>query len=158
MLLQGGCGYEDFRLFPFARNAIGFDTLFDRLNDRSNENSETYPPYDIVRKGEDAFQINLALAGFAPEDITITSEASQLTVSGKKPDNQETEYLYQGISARAFQRRFNLADYIEVENASFENGLLHINLVRRVPDKLKPRRIEIGNVTKLETKGTGKAA
>ena len=77
---------------------------------------------------------------------------------GKKPDNQETEYLYQGISARAFERRFNLADYIEVETASFENGLLHINLVRRVPDKLKPRRIEIGNVTKLETKGTGKAA
>jgi molecular chaperone IbpA len=104
-----------FDFSPFARNAIGFDTLFDRLNDRSNENSETYPPYDIVRKGEDAFQINLALAGFAPEDITITSEASQLTVSGKKPDNQETEYLYQGISARAFQRRFNLADYIEVE-------------------------------------------
>ena len=100
-----------------------------------SENSETYPPYDIVRKGEDAFQINLALAGFAPEDITITSEASQLTVSGKKPDNQETEYLYQGISARAFERRFNLADYIEVENASFENGLLHINLVRRSAGK-----------------------
>ena len=147
-----------FDFSPFARNAIGFETLFDRLNDRSNDNSENYPPYDIVRKGEDAFEINLALAGFAPEDITVTSEASQLTVFGKKPDNQETEYLYQGISARAFERRFNLADYIEVENASFENGLLHINLVRRVPDKLKPRRIEIGNVTKLETKGTGKAA
>ena len=147
-----------FDFSPFARNAIGFETLFDRLNDRSNDNSENYPPYDIVRKGEDAFEINLALAGFAPEDITVTSEASQLTVFGKKPDNQETEYLYQGIAARAFERRFNLADYIEVENASFENGLLHINLVRRVPDKLKPRRIEIGNVTKLDTKGTGKAA
>ena len=135
-----------FDFSPFARNAIGFETLFDRLNDRSNENSETYPPYDIVRKGEDAFQINLALAGFAPEDITVTSEASQLTVSGKKPDNQETEYLYQGISARAFERRFNLTDYIEVENASFENGLL---LDRRVPERMKPRRIEIGNVPKL---------
>ena len=147
-----------FDFSPFARNAIGFETLFDRLNDRSNDNSENYPPYDIVRKGEDAFEINLALAGFAPEDITVTSEASQLTVFGKKPDNQETEYLYQGISARAFERRFNLADYIEVETASFENGLLHINLVRRVPERMKPRRIEIGNVTKLETKGTGKAA
>ena len=147
-----------FDFSPFARNAIGFETLFDRLNDRSNDNSENYPPYDIVRKGEDAFEINLALAGFAPEDITVTSEASQLTVFGKKPDNQETEYLYQGISARAFERRFNLADYIEVENASFENGLLHINLVRRVPERMKPRRIEIGNVTKLDTKGTGKAA
>ena len=134
-----------FDFSPFARNAIGFETLFDRLNDRSNDNSENYPPYDIVRKGEDAFEINLALAGFAPEDITVTSEASQLTVFGKKPDNQETEYLYQGISARAFERRFNLADYIEVETASFENGLLHINLVRRVPERMKPRRIEIGD-------------
>ena len=136
-----------FDFSPFARNAIGFDTLFERLNDRSNENSETYPPYDIVRKGEDAFQINLALAGFAPEDITVTSEASQLTVSGKKPDDQETEYLYQGISARAFQRRFNLADYIEVESASFEDGLLHINLIRRVPDRMKPRRIDIDDAS-----------
>ena len=147
-----------FDFSPFARNAIGFDTLFDRLNDRSQENNETYPPYDIVRKGEDTFQINLALAGFAPEDITITSEASQLLVAGRKPENEKTEYLYQGISARAFERRFNLADYIEVENASFENGLLHVNLVRRVPERMKPRRIEIGNVTKLDTKGTGKAA
>ena len=147
-----------FDFSPFARNAIGFETLFDRLNDRSYENQETYPPYDIVRKGEDAFQINLALAGFSSDDISITSEASQLTVTGKKPEKDETEYLYQGISARAFERRFNLADYIEVESASFENGLLHINLIRRVPDRMKPRRIDIGNVSKLETKGTGKAA
>jgi molecular chaperone IbpA len=147
-----------FDFSPFARNAIGFDTLFDRLNDRAQDNNETYPPYDIVRTGEDAFQINLALAGFAPDDITITTEASQLTVVGNKPENQETDFLYQGISARAFERRFNLADYIEVENASFENGLLHINLVRRMPERMKPRRIDIGTVTKLETKGTGKAA
>jgi molecular chaperone IbpA len=79
-------------------------------------------------------------------------------VVGNKPENQETDFLYQGISARAFERRFNLADYIEVENASFENGLLHINLVRRMPERMKPRRIDIGTVTKLETKGTGKAA
>ena len=106
-----------FDFSPFARNAIGFETLFDRLNDRSSENNEGYPPYDIVRKGEDEFQINLALAGFSREDITITAEASQLTVSGKKPEKDGTEYLYQGISARSFERRFNLADYIEVENA-----------------------------------------
>jgi molecular chaperone IbpA len=147
-----------FDFSPFARNAIGFETLFDRLNDRVHDNSESYPPYDIVRKAEDAFQINLALAGFAPDDITITTESSQLTVAGKKPDTQETEFLYQGISARAFERRFNLADYIEVDNASFENGLLHINLIRRVPERMKPRRIDIGNVSRLETKGTGKAA
>ena len=147
-----------FDFSPFARNAIGFETLFDRLNDRSHENQDTYPPYDIVRKGEDAFQINLALAGFSSNDIALTCEANQLTVTGRKPEKDEAEYLYQGISARAFERRFSLADYIEVEGASFENGLLHINLVRRVPERMKPRRIEIGNVSKLETKGTGKAA
>ena len=76
-----------FDFSPFARNAIGFETLFDRLNDRSHENTETYPPYDIVRKGEDEFQINLALAGFSPDEITITAEASELTVAGKKSEN-----------------------------------------------------------------------
>jgi molecular chaperone IbpA len=86
------------------------------------------------------------------------AEANQLTIAGKKQDKGEVEYLYQGISARSFERRFNLADYIEVESAAFENGLLHINLVRRIPDKLKPRNIAIGNVTQLETKGSGKAA
>jgi molecular chaperone IbpA len=147
-----------FDFSPFARNAIGFETLFDRLNDRSYDNNEGYPPYDIVRKGEDQFQINIAVAGFSPDEITITAEASQLTVAGKKPDKDATEYLYQGISARSFERRFNLADYIEVDSATFENGLLHINLVRRIPDKLKPRKIAIGNVTQLGAKGSGKAA
>ena len=143
---------------PFARNAIGFETLFDRLNERHQETNEGYPPYDIIRKGEDQFQINIAIAGFSPDEVTITSEASLLTVAGKKQDKRDVEYLYQGISARSFERHFNLADYIEVEDAAFENGLLHINLVRRIPEKLKPRKIAIGNVTQLETKGSGKAA
>jgi Hsp20/alpha crystallin family len=82
----------------------------------------------------------------------------ELLFGGKKQDKGDVEYLYQGISARSFERRFNLADYIEVENAAFENGLLHINLVRRIPDKMKPRKIDIGNVTQLETRGSGKAA
>ena len=98
------------------------------------------------------------LAGFSRDEIAITAEASQLTVTGKKPDKDDTEYLYQGIAARSFERRFNLADYIEVESADFDNGLLHINLVRRIPEKLKPRKIAIGNVTQLEAKGSGKAA
>jgi len=147
-----------FDFSPFARNAIGFESLFDRLNDRSYETNDTYPPYDIVRKGEDEFQIKLALAGFSPDDITITAEASELTIAGKKTDNGQGEYLYQGISARPFERRFNLADYLEVQDASFDNGFLHINLVRRVPDHMKPRRIAIGNVTQLGRPGTGKAA
>ena len=147
-----------FDFSPFARNAIGFEALFDRLSDRSYENNEGYPPYDIVRRGDDEFQINIAVAGFAPDEITITAEASQLTVAGKKQEKSGVEYLYQGISARSFERRFNLADYIEVENAAFENGLLHINLVRRVPDRMKPRKIAIGNVTQVGGKETGKAA
>ena len=84
---------------PFARSAIGFEHLFDMLNDRESVNNDSYPPYDIVRTGEDSFQINLALAGFSPEDIDITSEENQLTVAGKKSDNNSTEYVYQGISA-----------------------------------------------------------
>jgi molecular chaperone IbpA len=143
---------------PFARSAIGFETLFDRLNDWSRDGNEGYPPYDIVRKSEDEFQINIALAGFSQDEVAITAEANQLTVAGRKQDKSDTEYLYQGISARSFERRFNLADYIEVESASFENGLLHINLVRRVPDQMKPRKIAIGNVKQLEAKGSGKAA
>src|SRR3954463_5836250 len=130
-----------FDFSPFARSAIGFETLFDRLNDRSHDTNEGYPPYDIVRRGEDQFQINIAVAGFSSDEITVTAEANQLTVAGKKQDKGDVEYLYQGISSRSFERRFNLADYIEVENASFENGLLHINLVRRVPERMKPGRL-----------------
>jgi molecular chaperone IbpA len=147
-----------FDFSPFARNAIGFETLFDRLNDRPQDNNEGYPPYDIIRKGEDQFQINIAVAGFSRDEIAITAEASLLTVAGKKHNKDDVEYLYQGISARSFERRFNLAEYIEVDDATFENGLLHINLVRRIPDKMKPRKISIGNVAQLETKGSGKAA
>ena len=148
-----------FDFSPFARNAIGFETLFDRLNDRPQDNNEGYPPYDIVRKGEDQFQINIAVAGFSRDEITITAEASQLTVAGKKQDKDDIEYLYQGISARSFERRFNLGRlHRGRETPTFENGLLHINLVRRIPDKMKPRKIAIGNVTQLETKGSGKAA
>ena len=134
---------------PFARSAIGFEHLFDMLNDRESVNNDSYPPYDIVRTGEDSFRIDLALAGFSPGDINITTEENQLTVAGKKSENNSTDYVYQGISARAFERRFNLADYIEVSGANFENGLLQISLERRVPDKMKRRRIEIGNVTQL---------
>ena len=147
-----------FDFSPFARSAIGFETLFDRLNDWSRDSNEGYPPYDIVRKSEDEFQINIALAGFSQDEVTITAEVNQLTVAGRKQDRSDTEYLYQGISARSFERRFNLADYIEVDSASFENGLLHLNLVRRVPDQMKPRKIAIGNVTQIEAKGSGKAA
>jgi len=94
-----------FDFSPFARTAIGFETLFDRLNDRPRDTNEGYPPYDIVRKDEDQFQINIAVAGFSPDEITITAEANQLTIAGKKQDKGDVEYLYQGISARSFERQ-----------------------------------------------------
>jgi len=129
---------------PFSRSAIGFDRLFELLNTQSHDSVENFPPYDIVRTGEDTFRISLAVAGFSPSDITVTAQQNLLTVTGGKtsPSNAE-QYVYQGISARAFERRFSLADYIEVESAGFENGLLQINLARKVPDAMKPRRIDI---------------
>ena len=141
-----------FDFSPFTRSAIGFDHLFDLLNKQTAESVENYPPYDIVRTGDDTFRINLAVAGFAPSDIHITAQQNLLIVSGRKTDTEKVEYLYQGISARAFERRFNLADHIEVEHASFENGLLQLNLARKVPEAMKPRRIEINATIPLNEK------
>lgn len=143
---------------PFSRSTIGFDHLFELLNNQVSENPDNYPPYDIVRTGEDTFRISLALAGFAPSDINITAQQNLLVVSGRKAETEKADYLYQGISARAFERRFNLADYVEVEDARFENGLLQLNLARKVPDAMKPRRIEINAAIPLNEKRLGKAA
>ena len=135
---------------PFSRSTIGFERLFDRLNNMQwADNNDSYPPYDIVRTGEDSFRISLALAGFSLEDLSITSQQNLLTVTGRRPEPTDQDYIYQGISARAFERRFELADYIEVASAAFANGLLQIDLVRRVPDAVKPRRIDINNVATL---------
>ncbi|WOH54368.1 Hsp20 family protein [Bradyrhizobium sp. sBnM-33] len=134
---------------PFWRSSVGFDRLFDLVNDTVND-SDTYPLYDIERAGEDQYQISLALAGFSPEEITITAEQSTLTVEGRKADKGVHDYLYQGISMRPFRRVFNLAEYVQVKDATFENGMLKITLVREVPEAMKPRRIAI------EAAGNGK--
>jgi molecular chaperone IbpA len=134
---------RSFDFTPFTRSAIGFDHLFDLLANQAAEAADNYPPYDIVRTGEDAFRISLAVAGFAPHEITVTAQQNLLTVVGRKAEAPAQHYIYQGISHRAFERRFNLADYVEVESASFENGLLQITLQRRVPEAMKPRRIAI---------------
>ncbi|GLS20594.1 small heat shock protein HspD [Labrys miyagiensis] len=129
---------------PFSRSAIGFDRLFELLNAQSHDSAENFPPYDIVRTGEDTFRISLAVAGFSPSDITVTAQQNLLTVAGRKAEASRSEdYVYQGISSKAFERRFNLADYVEVDSAGFENGLLQINLARKVPEAMKPRRVEI---------------
>jgi molecular chaperone IbpA len=129
---------------PLWRSTVGFDHLFDLLDQSSRlANDDNYPPYNIERTGDDKYRISLALAGFGPNDVTITAEQNVLTVEAAKAQRPETEYLYQGISARAFRRVFNLADHVEVRSASFEDGLLQIDLVRELPEAMKPRRIQI---------------
>ena len=127
------------------RSTVGFDRLFDLLDESVRWTGEdNYPPYNIMRTAEDAYQISLALAGFAPDDIAITAEQNVLTVEGRKTEQPGHQYLYQGISSRPFRRVFNLADYVQVKGASFEGGLLKIDLVREVPEAMKPRRVAIG--------------
>jgi len=128
---------------PLWRSSIGFDRLFDLINSTQFSENEGYPPYDIVRLGDDVYRISLALAGFSPDDITITAQQNLLTVAGRRSQTGEREFLYQGIATRPFERQFSLADFVEVADASFENGLLQIDLVRRVPEAMKPRKIEI---------------
>jgi molecular chaperone IbpA len=146
MLLKEDMAMTNFDLSPFWRSTVGFDRLFDLLEDDGFRiaSEQHYPPYNIERTGEDSYEVTLAVAGFTPEDITITAEQNVLTVEGRKADKTERHYLHHGISARAFRRQFNLADYVNVTGADFENGLLRIWLVREIPEAMKPRRIEIG--------------
>src|SRR6201990_1595635 len=140
---------------PLWRSTIGFDRLFDLLDETQRATEDHYPPYNIERLGEDRYQISLALAGFSPDEVAITAEQNVLTVEGRKADKEQREYLYQGISARPFKRQFNLADYVQVKSASFDNGLLRIELVREIPEAMKPRRIAINGAApaqKIEQK------
>jgi molecular chaperone IbpA len=131
---------------PLWRSTVGFDRLFDLINNEIPNVQDTYPPYDIVRTGEESYRITLALAGFTPEQVTVTAHQNRLTVTGTRAENGngKQDYIYQSIATRAFERKFSLADHVEVESATFDSGLLHIDLVRRVPEAMKPRRIEIG--------------
>jgi molecular chaperone IbpA len=137
---------------PLFRSTVGFDRL-SRLMDTALRNDEAggYPPYNIEALSENAYRVTLAVAGFSPEDITITTQENSLVVSGKmKQPEENTQFLYRGIAGRAFERRFQLADYIKVTGATLVNGLLNIELVREVPEAMKPRTI------KIETAGNGK--
>lgn len=129
---------------PLWRSTIGFDRLFDLLDESMRwTGDDNYPPYNIERTGDDQYRISLALAGFTPDEVVITAEQNALTVEGRKSDKGEHQYLHEGISSRPFRRVFNLADYVQVKGASFEGGLLKIELVREVPEAMKPRRIAI---------------
>ena len=140
---------------PLWRSTVGFDLLFDLLAQSAHGPADDhYPPYNIERSDEDHYRISLALAGFNRDEVTITAEQNVLTVEGSKAEKSETDYLYQGISARPFRRVFNLADYMQVKSASFEDGLLKIDLFREVPEAMKPRRIAISttNTPTIEQK------
>jgi len=136
---------RNLNLDPFWRTSIGFDRLFDLMDESLRfEPEDHYPPCNIVRTGEDNYRISLAVAGFRPEQISVTVHQNTLIVSGRVHEKQgETEYLYRGIAGRPFERRFSLADFVEVKHASFEDGLLQIELERKVPESMKPRKIEV---------------
>jgi molecular chaperone IbpA len=142
---------------PLWRSTIGFDRLFDLAETAQRTGEDNYPPYNIERLSEDRYQISLAVAGFAPNEITITAEQNVVTIDGSRSEKDQRDFLYRGISNRNFKRQFNLADYVQVKSAAFDNGLLKIELVREIPEAMKPRRIAINgtsadNVQKLEAK------
>lgn len=131
-----------FDLSPLYRSTVGFDRLFQML-DANTTDAQSYPPYNIERLGETDYRITMAVAGFAESDLAIEVKENALTVSGKRTEDEKRSYLHQGIAARAFERRFQLADHVEVTAASLKNGLLHIDLLRNIPEAMKPRRISI---------------
>jgi molecular chaperone IbpA len=133
-----------FDFSPLWRSTIGFDHLADLVDANLRQaTDDNYPPYNIERSSEDHYRITLALAGFAPDDVSVTAEQNTLTIEGRKAAKDEREFLYQGIAARPFRRLFNLADYVQVKAAAFKDGLLTIELAREVPEAMKPRRIAI---------------
>ena len=139
-----------FDLAPLYRSTVGFDRLFSMLD--GFESTPGYPPYNIERTGENAYRISVAVAGFGEKDLSIEAKENTLTITGEKQAKDEKtsgDVLYQGIAARAFERVFQLADYVHVKGAALENGLLHVDLVREIPEAKKPRVIPIGNGPKV---------
>jgi molecular chaperone IbpA len=137
-----------FDLAPLYRSTVGFDRLFSLFDQLGDNGSPGYPPYNIERTGENDYRITVAVAGFAEPELSIEVKESALTIRGDKQakaDQQTGETLYQGIAARAFERVFQLADFVQVKGASLENGLLHVDLVREIPEAKKPRQIAIGD-------------
>ena len=141
-----------FDFTPYRRSTVGFDRLFDMLEGANRANSgDNYPPFNIERLGEDAYRITLAVAGFKADEIDITAQQNLMVVTGKKaPEAQsQAQFLHLGIAQRGFERRFELADFVRVDGANLEDGLLIIDLVREIPDAMKPKKISIGGQTSL---------
>lgn len=143
-------GYD---LTPLYRTTVGFDRLFDLLDNVNKSDAGGYPPYNIERLDENDYRITLAVAGFSEDDLEIITHENTLTVVGKRPDSDDSRsFLHQGIAGRSFERRFQLAEHVEVAGASMENGLLNIDLRREIPEAMKPRKISInsGDASKLK--------
>ena len=138
-------------LTPFYRSTVGFDRFFSLLDQAAADGSPGYPPYNIERTGENTYRISVAVSGFSQGELSIVAKENTLTIRGEKSANEngqengkdKSEVLYRGIAARAFERVFQLADFVQVKNASLENGLLHVDLVREIPEAKKPRSIPI---------------
>lgn len=129
---------------PLFRSSVGFDRVFDLLENASRiEPIGNWPPYDIIKNGHDSYRVTMAVAGFSQDELTITSEPNMLIVSGVKSGNGPQEYLHRGIPGQAFERRFELADHVKVAGANLHNGLLTVELQREIPEEMKPRRIEV---------------
>ncbi|HMO30394.1 Hsp20 family protein [Enterovirga sp.] len=152
---------RQYDLAPVYRNTVGFDRLFSMLDNLGGvESAPSYPPYNIERTGENAYRISVAVAGFTQDDLAIETRENALSVKGEKKLDQDkkADVLYQGIAARSFERRFQLADYVQVTGAVLENGLLHIDLVREIPETKKPRQIAIGGAAPKTIDGSVKVA
>ena len=138
-----------FDFAPFRRSTVGFDRLFDMLeNSNAGQAQENYPPFDLIKKGDNDYCIQLAVAGFTRDEIDITSQQNQLIVTGRKSDessDKEGDFIYRGIANRSFERRFALADHIQIKGADLKDGLLSIGLVREIPEAMKPKKINIGS-------------
>jgi molecular chaperone IbpA len=151
-----------FDFAPYRRSSVGFDRLFDMMESSSfSQPQENYPPFDLVKEGENQFRIELAVAGFKPDEIDIIAQQNVLIVSGKKNEEAEqkgSDYIYRGIANRSFERRFALADHIQVRGADLKDGLLAIELVREIPEAMKARKIDIGSGAKERSAIGGGAA
>ena len=151
-----------FDFSPLYRSTVGFDRLAHLLDAATNDTSQPgYPPYNIERTGETSYRITMAIAGFSENEISIEAQQNKLTITGnqKNSEEDETRYLHRGIATRSFQRQFDLADHVEVKGAALENGLLHVDLARELPEAMKPRQININsNAASRAIETTGAAA
>lgn len=137
---------RSFDFSPLYRSTVGFDRLFDMLDQTRAEAAPGWPPYNVEKCGEDRYRITMAVAGFSPDEIEIVQQENALNVTGHKPpEDGDVQYLHRGIATRSFKQTFNLADYVTVTGANLDNGLLTIDLVREIPEEMKPRRIEIAS-------------